>query len=157
MANYAVSNALVGTLQAITSTYKTLLAITAQTTSLRRSKLYDFTFGTLGTPADQSYEWDISRQTAVGTSSVVVPNPLDPADAAAFTVGSANFTAEGTITAVSSMFYLGTNQRASYRWVAAPGSELVGPATNLAGLALRTRSVSGGTATATAQFFFQEQ
>lgn len=157
MANYAVSNTLVGTLQAITSTYKTLLAITAQTTSLRRSKIYDMTFGTLGTPADQSYEWDISRQTAVGTSSVVVPVPLDPADAAAFTVGSANFTAEGTITAVSSVFYLGTNQRASYRWVAAPGSELVGPATNLAGFALRTRSVSGGTATATAQFWFQEQ
>lgn len=157
MANYAVSNTLVGTLQAITSTYKTLLAITAQTTSLRRSKIYDMTFGTLGTPADQSYEWDVSRQTAVGTSSVVVPVPLDPADAAAFTVGSANFTAEGTITAVSSVFYLGTNQRASYRWVAAPGSELVGPATNLAGFALRTRSVSGGTATATAQFWFQEQ
>lgn len=157
MANYAVSNGLAGTLQAITSTYKTLLAVTAQTTSLRRIKIYDLTFGTLGTPADQTYEWDISRQTAAGTSTAVTPLALDPADAAAFTVGSANFSAEGTITATSSVFYLGTNQRASYRWVAAPGSELVGPATNLAGLAIRTRSASGGTATATAQIWFQEQ
>lgn len=157
MANYAVNNGLGGTLQAITSTYKTLLAVTAQTTSLRRIKLYDMTFGTLGTPADQTYEWDVSRQTAAGTSTAVTPNPLDPADASAFTVGSANFTAEGTITATSSMFYLGTNQRASYRWVASPGSEIVGPATNLAGLAARTRSVSGGTATATMAFLFQEQ
>lgn len=157
MANYSASNGLGGTLQAITSTYKTLLALTAQTTSLRRIKVYDVLVGTLGTPADQTYEWDISRQTAAGTSTAVTPNPLDPADAAAFTVGSANFTAEGTITAASSVWYEGTNQRASYRWVAAPGSELVGPATNLAGFALRARSVSGGTATATGAFLFQEQ
>lgn len=157
MANYAVNNGLAGTLQAITSTYKTLMAVTAQTTSLRRIKVYDVMFGTLGTPADQTYEFDISRQTAAGTSTAITPVALDPADAAAFTVGSANFTAEGTITATSSVFYLGINQRASYRWVAAPGSELVGPATNLAGLAIRTRSVSGGTATATAAFLFQEQ
>ena len=157
MANYSVSNGLAGTLQATTGTFKTLLAVTAQTTSLRRIKLYDVMFGTLGTPADQSYEFDISRQTAAGTSTAVTPNPEDAADAAAFTVGSANFTAEGTITAASSLFYLGMNQRASYRWVCAPGSEIVGPATNLAGLAMRTRSVSGGTVTATTQFLFQEQ
>lgn len=158
MAKYSVSNGLAGTLQAITSTYKTLLSVTAQTTSLKRGKLYDFSFGTLGTPADQSYEWDISKQTAASTGgSTVTPVPLDPADAACFTVGTANPTGEGTITATSSGFYLGTNQRASYRWVASPGSELLWPATNLAGLAMRTRSVSGGTATATSLFFFEEQ
>lgn len=157
MANFAVNNGLGGTLQAVSSAYKTLLSVTAQTTSLKRGKLYDVTFGTIGTPADQTYEFDISRQTAAGTSTAVTPNALDPADAAAFTVGSANFTAEPTITAASSMFYLGINQRASYRWVAAPGSEVLWPATNLAGLAMRTRSVSGGTATATAAFLFQEQ
>lgn len=158
MANFSVNNGLGGTLQAITSTYKTLLSATAQTTSLKRGKLYDVMFGTLGTPADQSYEFDISRQTAASSGgTTVTPNPLDPADAAAFTVGTANPTGEGTITATSSLFYLGINQRASYRWVAAPGSEIVWPATNLAGLAIRTRSVSGGTATATAHFLFQEQ
>lgn len=157
MANYSVNNGLAGTLQAITSTYKSLLEITAQTTSLRRNKLYDLTFGTIGTPADMSYEWDVSRMTTIGTGTAVTPLALDPADAACFTVGTANHTVEPTVTATSSQFYLGANQRASYRWVCAPGSEIVGPATNLAGVGLRTRSVSGGTATATAQFWFQEQ
>lgn len=158
MANYSINSGLGGTAQAITSTYKTLLSATAQTTSLRRIKIYDVTFGTLGTPADQSYEFDISRQTAASTGgTTLTPVALDPADAAAFTVGTGNPTGEGTITATSSVFYLPINQRASYRWVAAPGSELVGPATNLAGLAIRTRSVSGGTATAGALFLFTEQ
>jgi len=157
MANYSASNSLGGTAQAITSTYKTLMALTAQTTSLRRIKIYDLMVGTIGTPADQTYEFDISRQTAMGTSTTVTALPLDPADAAAFTVATVNYTAEGTITATSSVWYIGMNQRASYRWVASPGSELVGPATNLAGFAIRTRSVSGGTATATAAALFQEQ
>ena len=156
MANYSANNVNAGTQQAVSATYKTLLALTAQTTSLRRIKIYDVLIGTNGTPADNYMEWDISRQTAAGTSTSTTPNALDPADAAAFTVGSANFTAEGTITAASSVFYVGVNQRASYRWVAAPGSELVGPATNLAGFALRTRS-GGYTGTATGTLMFQEQ
>ncbi|HEX3587794.1 MAG TPA: hypothetical protein VH024_17475 [Candidatus Angelobacter sp.] len=157
MANFSCNNGLGGSLQTITSAYKTLAEVTAQTTSLKRGKLYDVTFGTIGTPADQTYEWDISRATTVGTGTTVTPVAVDSADAAAFTVGSVNHTAEPTYTAASSLFYLGTNQRASYRWVAAPGSELMWPATNLNGLGLRTRSVSGGAATSTAHFLFQEQ
>jgi hypothetical protein len=157
MAKYSVNNGLGGTLQAITSTYKSLLSVTAATALLRRGKLYDVMFGTLGTPTDQTYEFDISRQTAVGTPTVVTPTALDPADVACGTVGNANMTAEPTVTASSSEFYLGINQRASYRWVAAPGSEILWPATNLAGLVMRTRSVSGGSATATTHFLFEEQ
>lgn len=157
MANFSVNNS-AGAHQTITATYKTLLDVTA-VTSGRRGKIYDVTFGTLGTPADQSYEWDISRVTALGTAgSNPVPAPLDPADSsAASTVGGADHTAEPTYTAATSMFYLATNQRASYRWVASPGSELVWPVTNLNGLGIRTRSVSGGSATASGHFLFQEQ
>lgn len=147
-----------GTHQAITSTYKSLVQVTAQTTSLKRGKVYDVMFGTLGTPADQTYEWDMSRCTTLGTGgSTPVAAPLDPADAAAFTVVTADSTSEGTYTGATSMIYLATNQRASYRWVASPGSELVWPATNLNGFGLRTRSVSGGTATASADVLFEEQ
>lgn len=157
MANYSANNS-AGTHQAITSSYKTLIQVTAATALLRRGKLYDVTFGTIGTAADQTYEWDISRCTTLGTGgSTPVAAPLDSADSAAGTVCTVDVTAEPTITAATSQFYLGTNQRASYRWVAAPGSEMVWPATNLNGLALRTRSVSGGTATATGAFLFQEQ
>jgi hypothetical protein len=157
MANYSVNNGLAGTLQAITSTYKSLTEATALTATPRRVKIFDVTFGTLGTPADQTYEFDISRATTIGTGTAAVPVPLDPADAAALTVGTVNHTVEPTVTATSSVFYLGINQRASYRWVAAPGSELVSPATALNGFVMRARSASGGTATATAAFLFQEQ
>lgn len=157
MANYSANNINAGTQQAIAATYKTLLALTAASgTALRRFKIYDVLMGTNGTPADNFMEFDISRQTAAGTSTATVPVPLDPADAAALTIGAANFTAEGTITAASSLFYVGVNQRASYRWVAAPGSELVAPATNLAGFAFRARS-GGYTGTATVTEMIAEQ
>lgn len=155
MARYSLSNELAGTQQAISTSYKTLVALTAATATLRRAGLYDLMIGTAGTPADNSYVFDISRQTAAGTSTSGTPTILDPADTAAGTVGSLNFTAEGTITAASSLFNVAINQRASYRWVAAPGSELVIPATNLAGLAVRAKSAAG-TAVAVAQTYFQE-
>lgn len=157
MANFSTSNGQAGTAQAITGTFKTLVSVTAATALLKRLKVYDVMFGTIGTPADQTYEFDISRCSGtIGTGTTATPSPLDLADTAAGTVSTVNFTAE-TATVTPSVFYLGINQRASYRWVAAPGSELVGPATNLAGFVLRTKSVSGGTATATGEVLFQEQ
>jgi hypothetical protein len=103
-------------------------------------------------------EWDISRfsATAILTATAVTPNPLDVADSAMLGVSTANAVTENTYIANSSVFYVGVNQRASYRWVAAPGSELVYPATALAGLGGRTRS-GGYTSTATMQFYTQEQ
>lgn len=155
MPNYAASNLLGGTQQNLSTSFKTLVALTAATATLKRGRIYDLLVGTDGTPADNACRFDISRQTAAGTSTSITPNALDPADVAAGTVGSANFTAEGTITANSSVLQLGLNQRASYRWVAAPGGELVWPATNLAGLAIRANS-PGYTSTATAQAYFNE-
>jgi hypothetical protein len=158
MANYSIDNLLGGTQQATSSTYKTQISMTAASgTALRRIKLYDLLLGTNGTPADNYIEWDVSRQTAAasgGTTATALP--LDPADAAALTVCYIDPTGEGTVTANSTLFYIGVNQRASYRWVAAPGSELVGPATNLAGLAGRARS-GGYTGTVTMTMLFQEQ
>jgi len=152
---YSSSNDLAGTKQAMSSAYKTLVALTAATATLTRGKIYDVLIGTNGTPADNPMEFDISRQTAAGTSTSITPVSLEPGDRAAGTVGTANFTAEGTITATSSVFYVGLNQRASYRWVAAPGSELVIPNTNLAGFALRAKSASY-TGTSTGQMYHEE-
>lgn len=156
MANYQTGNDLAGTQQAVSTSYKTLVALWAVTATLRRNKIYDVLVGTNGTPADNYMEWDISRQTADGTATSVTPTALDPADGAFSGASKANYTAEGTITAASSVFYVGVNQRASYRWVAAPGGELVGPATNLAGFALRVKS-GGYTGTATGKVHFTEQ
>lgn len=156
MPNYATNNGLGGSQQNLSSTYKSLLIVnSSSTTQARRGRVYDLLMGTNGTPADNAVEFDVSRQTAAGTATAVTPNALDPADPACLAASSANATAEGTITANSSVFLIGINQRASYRWVAAPGSELVFPATNLAGFAMRAKS-PGYTSTADAAMLFQE-
>jgi hypothetical protein len=156
MAKYAIGNDLGGSQQAVSGTYKTLVSMFATTGTLRRGKLYDILIGTNGTPADNYVEWDVSRMTADGTGSAITPNALDPADAAAAGTAKANYTVEPTVTANSSVFYVGVNQRASYRWVAAPGSELVYPATANNGLVGRARS-GGYTGTATMKCLVEEQ
>lgn len=156
MPRYSTNNALGGTQQNVAATYKTLVsAFASNATQLRRGKVYDVLIGTNGTPADNVMTFDISRMTADGTGTTVTPVSLDPADAAMLGVSKANYTAEPTVTAASSVFNLGINQRASYRWVAAPGSELIYPATNANGLVLRVLS-PGYTGTATAEIMLEE-
>jgi hypothetical protein len=156
MAGYAASNLLGGTQQAIASTFKTLLNLSASNaTLLRRGFVFEFVFGADGTPADNVMTFDVSRTTAVGTATAVTPNPLQSADGACVTVANANHTSEPTVTANSSLWGAGINQRATSRWVAFPGQELVIPATNLAGLAFRAKS-PGYTGTATVQVEFTE-
>lgn len=156
MARFSFSNDLAGTQQAISSSFKTLAYLRATTGALRRGKVYDILFGTNGTPADNAMEYDVSRVTAAGTATSATPNALDPADAAADATCEVNATAEPTVTAASSVLFVGVNVRASYRWVAAPGSELVYPATANNGFALRALSPSY-TGTATGAILFEEQ
>jgi hypothetical protein len=158
MAKYALTNSVAGsTQQAITSTFKTLISIAASTvTALRRGKVYDLLVGTNGTPADNYMVWDVSRSTATGTATALVPRDLDPADAAALCAAGCNHTVEPTYTADTSVFYIGVNQRASYRWVAAPGGELLFPATADNGLGLRTLS-GGYTGTVAVSAHYEEQ
>jgi hypothetical protein len=163
MANYAISNSTlggVGTQQAMAATYKTLVCVYASTTGtaslVRRGKIYDILIGTDGTPADNYLEWAMSRMTAPSTSAIISAQPLDPADAAMASGAVANSTTEGTFTSSAELWYVGVNQRASYRWVAAPGSEIVYPATSSAGVALRARSAAY-TGTATGTVYNQEQ
>ncbi len=69
-------------------------------------------------------------------------NAIDQADATAGSVALGNFTAEPTGAETGIIDSLGANQRASYRWVVAPGGpgEIVIPPTNLAGIGVRTKS-----------------
>lgn len=159
MANFTASNGSTtsgGTQQNQSTAYGApILGLGSSSTVLKRGKVYDLLIGTNGTPADNAIEWDISRVTATSTSTLITPQPLDMADAAAVSVVTANSTTSGTIS-VQNLFYIGVNQRASYRWVAAPGSELVWPATSSAGLQLRARSPAYAS-TVTATWLFQEQ
>jgi hypothetical protein len=152
---YSLGTGHAGTQQAMTTTYKTLASLTAATgaTTLRRGSIYDVMFGADGTPADNSMTYKVDRQTSVGTGSAAVPSPLDSGDAAALLVGTTNNTAEPTVTAATQLIEIAVNQRASYRWVAAPGGELIVPATNVAGIGLRAKSPAyTGTATGLLHF-----
>lgn len=141
MPDYKASNELAGTKQAIASTYKSLMTLSAASAvALRRIKVDDVFMGVEGTPSDQAMVWDISRITAAGTGTAATPNPNDMADPAALTVCNVNLTAEPTVTAASNLLPAAVNQRASIRFVPTPGKELVVPATNLAGLAFRAKS-----------------
>ncbi len=157
MANYALPNQ-AGTQTALTVGLKGLVLSYAFTTP-RRGKWYDILVGTNGTPADTYVVYDVSRITSspagVPPYSSAVPAPLDPADAAASAICYSNATSSTGEPTITSLFNVGVNQRASYRWVAAPGSELVYPATSLNGLTLRAAGTA--TVTATATVLSQEQ
>lgn len=144
MANYNTSNTLSSApnLQAQSSTYKTGVELAAQTTGLKRGRVYEWKLGMTSVPAssDTYVELDISRKTAAGTGTAATPQALDAADPACSATCIINSTVEPTITLNSQLDYAALNQRATAFWQAAPGSELVWPATNLAGLAWRTRS-----------------
>jgi len=154
MANYSVNNTLGGTQQNLSSSYKTIVSIVAGATA-RRGQIYDVIFGADGTPADNALVFDISRQTAAGTATTVTAVPINPADAAFSGTATANATVEPTVTATSSVLAMALNQRATQRWVAAPGGELVYPATNANGFALRAKSASY-TSTAIIEAWFTE-
>lgn len=160
MAKYAITNGSTsggGTQQSMTTTYVgSLVGLTSSGTTPRRGKVYDILIGTNGTPADNYIEWDMSRVTTNSTATFLAAQALDQADSAALTNVTVNSSTAGTITTGSNVFYVGVNQRASYRWVANPGSELVWPATSSNGFQLRARS-AGYTGTATATVHFEEQ
>lgn len=157
MAAYALSNTNAGTQQNLSSSYKTLLSLTAATgaTTLRRGWIYDVTVGADGTPGDNEITYKIDRQTTVGTATAATPAPLDPADAAALLTANVNNTAEPTVTSATQLFEMPLNQRASYHWMCRDGSELVVPATNAAGLGLRAKSAAY-TSTALGVVLFRE-
>lgn len=149
MAKYAIE------LNRTASTTLSVGSITADATRPRRGKLYDFMFGSEATPADNVFLWQVQRATAAGTSTGVTPTALDPADAATEADAGENHTVDATVTAGAILLSIPLNQRASYRWVAAPGSELVYPATASNGLAIRTPTATAVAVSAT--IFVDEQ
>lgn len=185
MTNFSINNSTVagfgGTQQAMTTTYKTITLLGVGNTTVtsgapsggapspynpRRGKVYDLLVGTNGTPADNFCTWDLSRASALGStttsgfagalSSVSSNYSLDPADGLIQAYSVVNSSVETNLVYTNSVWSVGVNQRASYRWVAAPGSEFVYPATSSAGFGCRMLS-GGYTGTATVTVLFQEQ
>lgn len=147
MALYGVTNvsATTPTLNNVATTVKTMLQAAAATATLKRAFIYEWKVGPSGVPnaTDCEIAWTVIKQTTAGTGGVALTvNALDQADAATGTVCIGSLTAEPTGAETGIIDTLGANQRASYRWVVAPGGpgELVIPATNLAGIGIRAKS-----------------
>jgi hypothetical protein len=94
-----------------------------------RVAVYDIVIGSDAAPADQAGEFDVQRSTDTGTGGTDLnENALDPISDTPIGAGNGGTftTAVPTITANSSLLMIGLNQRATFRWVAAPGGELFG-------------------------------
>lgn len=105
-------------------------------TTAVRPKIYDLMLGSASTPADQAASWVIKRSTTASTGgTAVTPSPIDPGDPASTSTAMVAPTMSApTLTVV--LLAWAQNQRATFRWVAAPGKELVCPATANNGLTL---------------------
>jgi len=118
-------------------------------TTAVRTMIYDITMGSDATPADNSASYKIQRCTTAGTwagagGAAITPQALDPGDPAAVTTANQGVCSVGpTLTASSFLLQWAQNMRATFRWVAAPGSELKIPATSANGLALMSLVVAG--------------
>ena len=140
MARYSASGS-----QNLASSAITALTIAAQSTA-HRNIIYDITIGNVGAPADLVTLHTIQRITAVGTAgSAVTPSLLDISDRASQSAVGENHSSEPTYTSATELMEIPLNHRATFRWVAAPGGELITPATNNSGIGAKALHASATT------------
>lgn len=121
-----------------------------------RAYIYDVLVGSGATPADQAANMDMKRTTAVGTeASGFTPTKQDPNSKASDCDAGIAHTVEPTETASSELLRFAFNQRAGYRWVARPGSELIVPATANNGINLVRRVSTANFAMDATILFFE--
>ena len=122
----------------------------------RRAWIYDIVVGSDATPADAAAEFNMIRGTVSGAGTAVTGRPLDPGNPAAVMLPEGGTFTGQTKTANSDMLQIPLNQRATFRWVAAPDSELVIPATSDNWVGLECIAVSTGTPNINASVHWQE-
>lgn len=118
----------------------TAVAVVAAATV--RPAIYEVMAGSSTTPADQTFQLVAQRFTAAGTGTSVTPEPLDASEAAALSTAAVTHSAEPTYTSGKSLLDVSINQRATFRWVAAPGGELRAPATASNGIGVKNQASS---------------
>jgi hypothetical protein len=116
-----------------------------------RPSVFEFSLGADGAPnaTDCSIVGVLQLwTTSAGTTTAVTPTPLDPGYQAAKASAGSNATGEPTYTAGSIPWGpMGINQRATYRWVAAPNGliTLVGTATTGIGMQVKSTNYASQT------------
>lgn len=128
----------------------------AAATPTCRGRISEIIVGCSATPADQATLFRVGRTTAVGTEgSGFTPLNVDPAGPAGEMDAGIAHSAEPTYTANKELLTIPVNQRATFRWVCAPGAELLMAATQNNGAGLYS-SAATGTASHTSSVYFEE-
>lgn len=120
--------------------------------------VYDILIGSDASPADVATEFQVNRNTTEGVGgNTLTPEPLNPIAAAASSsaTGGLYSTTQPVDTASTELLNIALNQRATFRWVAAPGSELVAINTDNSGIFLRSVA-SGGAPALSCTILFSE-
>ena len=126
-------------------------AITAQTalvvvsTAAIRPRVIEYKSSTIGAPSsDASYEIQVKRFTAAGTTTALTPAATDSADPAATFAAGSNATVEPTYTANTTIDDYGANPRATFRWVAYDQrAEIIMPASAANGIGWLLNALGG--------------
>lgn len=136
------------TMQRTASTTLDVGSVLTAASNMRRFCIYDIVVGSEATAADNPFLWTVNKRTGTATAgSGVTGQPLDISDTLAATlVGNQAPTTNGSGTGV--MLSIPLNQRATFRWVAAPGGEFIAPATASNGFSAATPTSSAVAVTA---------
>ena len=129
--------------------------IELRSTTTIRPKVYDVLISSVATPADNAGEYFLQRTTTAGTSTALTAQLIDPGDPAAITLAGINHSAEPAYTANAVMLRVATNQRATFRWVAAPNGEIILPAA-ANGLGLLANAIGGSAVAMSYTIYFEE-
>jgi hypothetical protein len=129
----------------ITAAPDTMLALNA--VALTRGRVYDLGFGSSAIPADAVVLWRVARSSsAVAVGGAVVETPIASSDGAPASqlIAISDVTTEPGYEEI--FIDIGVNQRASWRWVAAPEGELITPGDATAAIGIEPNGTGGGEA-----------
>jgi len=118
----------------------TILGVDSATTI--KPVVYDIILASKAAPADYAAGYEVQRYTVAGTSTPVTPQALDPDDPSSLASAGKAHSSEPTYTSNEILLYFSANQRATFRWVAAPNGGLVLPALAANGIGIRVDSSS---------------
>lgn len=126
---YTVSNAMAGTEQAISSSYKTITRLVVPASSGKRVYVWEIDVSHNAAPnaTDCAVEWAFVEcdATTAGTGTAATPYGTGAPGDTAVTTAKVNFTVEPTAyTQAQDYWHKAPNQRGTALWQAAPGGEL---------------------------------
>jgi hypothetical protein len=139
MSGFTVNNEMAGSAQNLTTTYKTQIMLGVPASLPRRMRVFEIELSATGVPnaTDCPIQGDFLWCTGavIGTNTAATPWPKDSGTAigtqvdTAVSKGYINWSAEPTVYGVAnSWWFRAFNQRSGVLWQAAPGHEIVLPA-----------------------------